>query len=159
MLFALWLGAWFAASAVAQILPRQASLRSSRLAWSLPEWRFFAPHPSIHDYFLFHRHFGGDMQRVGFTARGQWAFLLNPAGRRQKAFRDIVDSLQLVIAEDGCIDTTVSDAVCRSVPYMVLLAFAAARQAGAEFVQFGIARRSPGKDDEIVFVSRWHSCQ
>jgi hypothetical protein len=157
---AVWLGVWLGVSVTLQFLPRQTRLRRSWLGWAFPEWRFFAPNPCTFDYALFYRKFDvpGSLERVRFDHRASFYWLWNPAARRQKTFRDLADALQQLTAESRDSDG-VADAVCRSDPYILILGHCMSRMQDGGLAQFGIERLLPDEPDEIVFVSRWHTCQ
>jgi len=161
-ILAVWLGAWLAASIALQILPRQTRMRRSWLAWALPEWRFFAPNPSTFDYALFYRTsvMPDVVQRaqIPCTPSGRWRWLWNPPGREQKVFRDLADAVQLFARSSDRDDQGVSDAVCLSDPYILLLSYCASRMSDSGVAQFGILRLTPGASDQVVFLSRWHRC-
>lgn len=157
-LLAAWLGVWLVLTAVAQVLPRQASIRRSWFSWALPEWRFFAPNPATSDFVLFHRQYLGPICWMSFSGRAGWHGLWNPPGRRQKVFRDLVIGLQLAVEGAEGNDPEVPDAVCESPPYAALLSYCFAQHPKDRFVQFGIACQTVNEPDEIIFVSRWHAC-
>lgn len=157
---AAWLCVWLGASVALQCMPRNVALRRSWLGWCFPEWRFFAPEPCDFDYLLLYRTYAEPrkLAEVRFDERRSWAWVWNPSGRRQKIFRDLADSL-VMLASTECDEGELTDGVCRSDPYVAILAFCAAIPSEADLIQFGIARQRPKDEAEISFLSRWHYCR
>jgi hypothetical protein len=165
------LSAWFAASVLANALPRRAWIRRGRFSWLLPEWRFFAPNPATHDYELFCRF--RSLRSAPTTPtivrlpprRAADAFV-NPHSRARKATRDAVEEVLRTAHESPAAD--VGDAGASSVPrdmaessegYVALLREATRLVPGTEdpgYVQFGVLFVEGTDPPRLVFVSRWH---
>lgn len=158
----LLLGAWFAASVAANVTPRRGPIRRARLAWLLPEWRFFAPTPAGHDYVIFMRWRRRDgapsrTRTLCWPERSRFLYpVANPYSRIRKVVRDSVDAL-LVVAT---LDEPVGEDLVSSPGYVTLLqqVLAAEPRPPDEYVQFGVLIVEGELPPRVAFVSRWHPC-
>jgi hypothetical protein len=168
VVFCAFLGAWSTVSLLGQILPRYWTARQRSLGWFIPEWRFFAPNPAVHDYLLWirTRNRDGDLSPVhtqvlrnSSHGQGFW----NPGGRRHKIMRDLIDSILISntrykVSADLKSDS-LPDWVPLSDPYLLLLSYSqglAPAEVGGH-LQFGVVAISQftGSNTQ-VFISRWH---
>ena len=156
---------WFLVSVLANVLPRDSWIRRTRLAWVLPEWRFFAPTPATHDYEVFYRLRSDDGEPtnptfVTFPARAWQQALFNPHSRTRKATRDAVeDLLNAAVTGRGkegheatapaAADSDGYRAILREVRQL------ARYNSDLEHIQFGVLFVQGLQPPKIVFVSPW----
>ncbi len=166
--FTATLSGWWLLSAVAQLLPRGDAIRRSRMAWLLPEWRFFAPEPAVYNFSLFARVQtpGGlitEPTRYPERTLQRVPIAWNPTGRLQKVDRDVMEHLVSTVREATRLTPERSSRVPASVQlatsYLLLLRRAAAFGSPGDLVQFGVLRESPDEAEaDLIFLSRWHKC-
>ncbi|GAA1972963.1 hypothetical protein [Amycolatopsis minnesotensis] len=157
------LGGWFGLSLVGQKLFRgDAPSAWDRLYLLLPDWRFFAPDPGVHDYHILYR----DRLRDGTATawrevtsiaerRPHHAFW-HPTLRKEKCAFDIVKELLRYVQDNPA----GSEGVQLSVPYLTLLTHINAQphDEAAVGIQF-LLSLSGGHDDEppfALFMSEVH---
>lgn len=123
------LGSWLGLSVAGQKLFRTPGRRSAwdRLYLLIPDWRFFAPHPGIHDYHLLYRDELGDgsltpwREITSVEQRKPTHALWHPHRRVEKCVFDISKELTKFLEECHNDDRPV-ESVQVSVPYLTLLA-------------------------------------
>jgi hypothetical protein len=120
----------------------------------LPNWRFFAPNPAIHDTHVLYRTLARDGRVTEWDValepgpRVWWNMLVHPGRRNEKAIFDVVESIITAIAAAPL------EVVEKRTPFRLLRAFVARKvraDAGdgplPQGVQIAIVRHT-GYDDE-----------
>ena len=120
----------------------------------LPNWRFFAPNPAMHDTHVLYRTLAHDGSVGAWdvalepSPRVWWNMVFHPGRRNEKAIFDVVESIIIAIL------TAPLEVVERRTPFKLLHAFVARKvraDAGAgplpEGVQIAVVRHT-GYDDE-----------
>jgi hypothetical protein len=115
----------------------------------LPNWRFFAPNPAVHDTHVLYRTLGRDDAvspwRVALepSPRVWWNMVLHPGRRNEKAIFDVVDSIIHAIL------TAPLEVVEKRTPFQLLRGFVARKVRAEDPKGFQIAIvRHTGYDDE-----------
>jgi len=166
--FATWLGLTVAG----QKLYRKDGVPSrwDKLHLIVPDWRFFAPDPGVHDHHLLMRDHLPDgsctgWRQINHVEERRWSHALWHANRRaEKSVFDLTAELLRFIAKHRTADRPlghVDPVVQLSVPYLTLLAHVTAQEhaAGAAGTQFLIAISGGYEEDEepaMVFLSAVH---
>jgi hypothetical protein len=161
------LGAWFALSVVANLLPRDSWIRNAPFSWALPEWRFFAPTPATHDYEIFFRvrprkGRPSEPRFVRFPAPRWHRALINPHSRTRKATRDAIENLLSAAGATPPTQEGIAEpapTISESAGYAALLREVRGLAGGsdpAQRVQFGVLLVQGMQPPKVVFVSRWH---
>lgn len=160
------LATWFAASVLAQHPFRRDTWfeRVDRLGLFVPDWRFFAPNPGIHDYHFLYRDRLDDGATTDWTEIGHVEdravrhLVWHPHRRVEKTFFDLAAEILKFIAEAGRSGT----ALMVSVPYTTVLNYVdrqCRHHERATGIQFLIAA-SGGYDEEeeptMIFLSETH---
>ncbi|MFC6952559.1 hypothetical protein [Halorubellus litoreus] len=167
--------------AVDQTFDTNATRRLPRVvAFLVPNWNFFAPHPGEWDYHLLYRRVDAtdeapswnELPRVNRT-RSRLKWLWNPNMHVMKALFDITQELTSVLSEqeespddanerppdDGKLRAVEDSSVQLSPQYLYLLNYVVSNADldGAAKVQFAILAHKPQVDDtEPMFVSGVH---
>lgn len=161
---------WFGLTVVGQKLYRDSRKRSSwdKLCLIIPDWRFFAPNPGIHDHHLLMRDRFADgtlapWQEVSsLEERTLLHALWHPHRRAEKSIFDTSAELLRYIGQHEQANGNADPTVQLSVPYLTLLSHVSTRahHPDAEQVQFLIAV-SGGYEEEdepmMVFLSEFHA--
>jgi len=109
------LAAWYGATVVSQH-PQTAFDRArqfDRFGLIVPNWRFFAPEPSQHDFHVLHRVLTADdeetpwIQTTEITPRAWTQMFWFPSRRREKALFDLASDLMVVMAQTSAPVTVV----------------------------------------------------
>lgn len=124
------LGGWLGLSVVGQKLFRAPGRRSGwdKLYLLIPDWRFFAPHPGIHDYHLLYRDELEDgsltpWKEISSVEERKWTHAFwHPHRRVEKCIFDISKELTRFIDECHHDPERPIESVQVSVPYLTLLA-------------------------------------
>lgn len=160
------LGGWFSVSLLGQDPLRRHDRvrRFDRLNLVVPDWRFFAPAPGIHDVHLLYRDelAGGaatgwrEVSRIEDRRLRQVVW--HPHRRTEKVLVDVVAELLRCVGEDGA-----DRAVLLSVPYLTLLHHVSGPQRGhhpdaaaTQFLLAVSAGHDEGEEPVMVFLSEWH---
>jgi hypothetical protein len=161
---------WFGLTVVGQKLYRDQSRRSrwDKLYLIVPDWRFFAPNPGIHDHHLLLRDQLTDGTLTGWREissleeRTLLHSVWHPHRRAEKTVFDASAELLRFIGQHGQLDGNADPTVQLSVPYLTLLAHVTTREHHPDAVrtQFLIAV-SGGYEEEdeptMVFLSEFHA--
>lgn len=160
---------WFTATVVGQKLYRDQTKLSrwDRLHLVIPDWRFFAPNPGVHDHHLLMRDRTADGEVTGWREissveqRTVLHALWHPHRRAEKTVFDATAELLRYIGQHGRITGHADPTVQLSVPYLTLLSYVSSRRhhPDAAQTQFVIAISGGfDEDDEpmMVFLSEWH---
>ncbi|WP_039737341.1 hypothetical protein [Saccharomonospora halophila] len=164
------LGTWFGLTVVGQKLYRDQRRQTvwDRLYLLIPDWRFFAPNPGIHDHHLLLRDRLTDDSLTEFREvsrvreRTLLQALWHPHRRAEKTIFDSVAELLRYVGQHGEGRRGPDPSLQLSVPYLTLLAYVTAREHHPDAVrtQFLIAI-SGGYETEdeptMVFLSEWHA--
>ncbi|MFF5986741.1 hypothetical protein [Prauserella flavalba] len=164
------LGAWFGLTVVGQKLYRDQRKQTiwDKLYLVIPDWRFFAPNPGIHDHHLLMRDQLADGSLTAFREIGgvQERTLLHavwhPHRRAEKTVFDSVAELLRYVGQHGEGLNGPDPSLQLSVPYLTLLSYVTSREHHPDAVrtQFLIAV-SGGYEEEdeptMVFLSELHA--
>jgi hypothetical protein len=165
---AIFFGGWLALSLVGQILPRDSVVQRSPIGWLIPDWRFFAPAPAVEQRILVYRFKSAaddisPIEALHLPAAGRLRWLWNPQIRRHKALFDLTNGVHRVADSlmNEPAQRDLPDALLISEPYLVLLNLVSSRLRSPRpaLVQFGIIHRTWPADEELVFLSRWHTLE
>jgi hypothetical protein len=154
-LFGMW-----SVCCVLVLFPRfEKFIRRADLLALIPEWRFFAPIPGQHDFYLLFRDrledgTISDWQELASLGRRRWWHgVWNPKKRSNKALFDVVQAFtEYVSAGDRALKI--------SIPYLTLLNHVSSvpRPVSAKFTQF-LLMYSHGKSSEepsVFYLSDFH---
>lgn len=158
------LGAWFTGSVLAQHPFRKDNWIRQIDPWGLliPDWRFFAPNPGIHDYHLLYRNRLASGEQLPFHEVGYLEerslrhIFWHPHRRLEKVLFDVTAEILRYIGEKE-----LGSGLTVSVPYLTLLTYIdrhCDHHPDAVAAQFLIAA-SGGYDDEeptMLFLSHFH---
>ncbi|MFD8827332.1 hypothetical protein ACFV1C_33915 [Streptomyces sp. NPDC059605] len=158
------LGSWWAVSALNQMRKAEwIQRRVDPLQIFIPSWRFFGPHPGMHDTHLLFRDElpDGTMsdweEKVIVEERRVHHMVWNPNRRREKVVFDAVEELKVFIRREEPLER-----LQFTVPYLVILNYVSKQcrhDPSAKRTQFLIAL-SPGYDEtlppEMFFASDVH---
>ena len=154
-------GMWLLLSVLVLFPGPNAAIRRWDWFALIPEWRFFAPVPGQHDYYVLYRDKFSDDTVTDWTEleitghRWWWSIVWNPGRRANKALLDTVMELAVrATAEDPVIEI--------SIPYLTLINYVSSvpRSASPKFTQFLLMRspgRAPDEEPEVLFGSELHS--
>ncbi|MFF8288349.1 hypothetical protein ACF068_03810 [Streptomyces sp. NPDC016309] len=159
------LGSWWAISALNQLQKAgPVQRRVDPLQIFIPSWRFFGPHPGMHDTHLLYRDELADgtltewREKVIVEERRGHHIVWNPNRRREKVVFDAVEELKIFVRREEPLER-----LQLTLPYLVLLNYVSKQcdhHADAKRTQFLIAL-SPGYDEtvppEMFFASDVHS--
>ncbi|OZM72834.1 hypothetical protein CFN78_13385 [Amycolatopsis antarctica] len=161
---------WFGLTVVGQKLYRDSSKTSvwDKLYLFIPDWRFFAPNPGIHDHHLLMRDKLADGTVTGWQeySKVEERTLLHsvwhPHRRAEKAVFDTSAELLRFIGQHGHLSGNADPTVQLSVPYLTLLSHLTSRKHHPEAVQTQFLIAVSGGyevEDEptMVFLSEFHS--
>lgn len=163
------LGGWLGLSVAGQKLFRAPERRTwwDRLYLLIPDWRFFAPHPGIHDYHLLYRDELDDgsltpwKEITSVEERRLTHAFWHPHRRVEKCVFDIAKELTRFIAENQDDPARPVESVQVSVPYLTLLAHVTEQpHARATTCTQFLVSTSAGYDEDdaprAIFLSALH---
>jgi hypothetical protein len=128
----------------------------------IPVWRFFAPHPGIHDHYILVQDCAGDgkfsdwRQLVGPSSRKWESFIWNPGKWENKALADLVQLVAQALRTDSIDRNT----LMLTSPYLVLLHFVLADPFDVNIVarRFALVRKQGRNGEvELSIASDFHS--
>ena len=154
------LGVWLLLSVLVYVPALQPGIRRWDLLALVPEWRFFAPTPAQHDYYLLYRDQLEDGSLTDWTEvraatpRCSWNLVWNTSKRGNKALFDAIKELAAhVVASDPAIQF--------SVPYLTLLNHVSAipRLGCSQSTRFLLMHNDSRleKPPDVVFLSGVHA--
>ena len=162
ILYGFVFGAWFCASLAVYIPGLKEAIRWLDQMYLIPEWRFFAPNPGRHDFYLLYRDWTVEgearpwVQLLQEPSRHLSQAVWNPSKREHKAVLDIVSALGAHLAAEP-------ETISLSIPYLSIVNYISESLIHSEDVkstQFmvmqsaGSVERAP--DPSLVFVSQLH---
>ncbi|WP_037336139.1 hypothetical protein [Saccharomonospora piscinae] len=163
------LGGWLALSVAGQKLFRDADRRSAwdKLYLLIPDWRFFAPHPGIHDYHLLYRDELADgslapwKEISSVEERKPTHAFWHPHRRVEKCVFDIAKELSRFVEECHEDPERPIESVQVSVPYLTILAHVSEQEhAGSAVRTQFLVSTSAGYDEHeeprAIFLSAFH---
>jgi hypothetical protein len=162
---AIFLGVWILLTLARQLCSRKSWIQMP-VGEVIPDWRFFAPEPAVEDNVVVYRLKAstgeiGPLQTVTLPSAGALRCVWNPEDRRHKALWDLTDGVQGLAKELNGREpgSVVPDALTVTVPYLALLNTVSAelREAAPGLIQFGIIQSAWPDEEELVFLSRWHT--
>ncbi|MGW3010412.1 hypothetical protein ACWC9R_16510 [Streptomyces sp. NPDC001219] len=147
------LGSWFAVTALNQLQKAgKIQQKVDPLQTFIPSWRFFGPHPGMHDTHLLFRDELPDgtltewQEKVIVVERMARHTVWNPNRRREKVIFDAVEELKIFVRQEAPMEK-----MQLTVPYLVILNYVThqcAHHEAAARTQFLVAT-SPGYDEDI----------
>lgn len=157
--FSIVLLVWLLASAFCQLRP--GVLEEYDVLMMLPQWRFFAPTPAMHDTHLLYRDKMRDgsitnwKDGVDFEDRNFFNFLWNPHRRKRKLVFDVVHFLLL---QHQSLDKL---SIRLSLPYLILLTYVSklkhfSEAAETQFVVMTSCRKNGEMEYIPTVISDFH---
>ncbi len=132
----------------------------------IPNWRFFAPEPAVHDYRVLHRVLEADGAQTPWTETNiieerRWTQALwYPNRRQQKAVSDVCSEMTGLLqqAGDGIVHTVGYRVLRDHINRLVTTQHAGAVPQGFQFLIVSDAGYDDSEEPRYVYASRFERC-